>query len=111
MAILALISWFLFFTQPKPDTSPLTPIPLPSLPATPTLFAEVVDCQYTIQEGDIAGSIAEKFDTDLSHLFREDGLQDDFDFLSTNEVLIINDISGETCQTGDGKALPSSHIP
>jgi len=70
-----------------------------------------VDCQYRVQTGEYAGKIVEKFGTDLSHLFRQDGTQDEFNDIKTGEILYLNDISNEACVNGGGESLPSTTIP
>jgi len=106
-------------TQPPIPTPMATPIPIIT---TPTLLPSeiissspigegLVDCKYTVQDGDIAGRIAQSFGTDLTHLFYEDGSQDDFGTIFPGSILILNDIPAETCVNGGGERLASSTIP
>lgn len=103
---------------PNP-TQTATSIPIistPILPPVETIVSlpaveELVDCQYTVQEGDIASAIVLMFGTDMNHLFYEDGSRDDFETIFAGNLLILNDISAEACANGNGESLASSTIP
>ena len=71
----------------------------------------MVDCKYLVQAGDTAGSIVENFETDLLHLYYEDGSQDNFETIFTDSFLIINDIYQEMCLNGGGEILTATTIP
>jgi len=88
-----------------------TAIPQTEIIVSPPAVDGLVDCQYTVEEGDIASAIVLLFGTDLNHLFYEDGSQDDFETIFTGNILILNNISVEACVNGGGESLASSTIP
>lgn len=94
---------------PSPEPSE-TPSPAATDAAAPTPEA-LVDCRYTVQNGDIASQIVEKFGTDLAHLFREDGTQGGFDLIKAGEILLLNDIPNSACLNGGGESQPIDTIP
>lgn len=139
LAVFSLLGWYWYTSRMIYPQATVTPTTLPALTATQTTTltpeptqtavpppsetpspestavpvppaASLVDCKYTVQVGEIAGKIVENFNTVLTHLFREDGTQDDFNVIRTGEILIINDIPAETCQNGGGESLPPSTI-
>jgi len=87
-----------------------TSLPL-EITASPTPVETMVDCQYTVQSDEIAGRIVEMFGTDFSHLFRQDGTQDDFAIINLGEILILNDISNDACVNGGGESISPTTIP
>jgi PPM family protein phosphatase len=88
-----------------------TTMPQTEIIVSPPVVEGLVDCQYTVKEGDIASAIVQMFDTDLDHLFYEDGSHDDFETIYAGNILILNDISVEACANGGGESLASSTIP
>jgi protein phosphatase len=89
----------------------VTPVILfTELPNQTSTVSDMVDCMYTVEEGDIAGLVVENFETDLLHLYYEDGSQDDFRIIYPGSVLILDDIPDQICVDGGGSSLPASII-
>jgi serine/threonine protein phosphatase PrpC len=103
-------------TIPKQTATSTPTIATPTLRPTDVIVTSptvegLVDCKYTVRDGDFAGGIVESFGTDLQHLFYEDGSQDDFYTIYPESILILDDISVEACINGGGESLVSSTVP
>jgi len=62
-----------------------------------------INCEYSIRPGENISQIAMKFNTNLSQIYRLDSSQTDFDRISVSEILVIKDISPQTCLDGGGQ--------
>jgi protein phosphatase len=71
-----------------------TPAPPPS--------ANLVDCQYTVQVGDTAGQIAQKFQATLEQIFRGEERLQNPSHIEVGWILTIKGISENTCHVGGG---------
>lgn len=62
----------------------------------------LIDCKYTVANGDYINRIAGKFGAALEQIFREDNSQENISQIIPGEILIIKGISADTCSTGGG---------
>ena len=83
-------------------TQTASPIPsdTPSVSSAPD--NSLVNCEYTVQTGEFVNKIAGKFQTSRDQIFRQDGSQENLELIYPGEILIIKDISSETCVNGGG---------
>lgn len=91
-----------------PGVNAVVPLPKPS-GETPKA-SDLVDCRYIVEDGDVASMIVEIFETDLAHLFYEDGSQDGFEMIYPGSTLILDNIPAQICMDGGGVNLSASTI-
>jgi PPM family protein phosphatase len=84
-------------TALNPGTS-LTEIPAATGSPTPSL----VNCEFTVAEGNTTATIAERFGAQLNQVYRQDGTQQDMNIIRLGEILVIRGISPEACTNGGG---------
>jgi LysM repeat protein len=82
---------------PSPDTE-LTGTPAVTISPTSSLL----DCYFTVAEGNTTAGIAERFGAAMNQVYRQDGTQQDMNAIRTGEVLVIKGISVEACTNGGG---------
>jgi protein phosphatase len=90
------------------------PLPGPALTGTPAVTVPpasfLVDCEFTVAEGNTTAGIAGRFGAALNQVYRQDGTQQEMNAIRTGEVLVIREISIPACTNGGG-VVPLTSTP
>lgn len=81
---------------PSEETPPLTFTPEPPAPIG------LVNCEYTVRPNETAIGIADKFNTQLDNVFRQDNTQENMRAIRVGEILIIKNVPADTCTLNGG---------